>query len=185
MKLFQLYQSLQNTKGSINTRLVTLRDLLKCCHRLSSLSISLSVDRQLAFYDVLDCFASFLPKLNRLEIIQSIGTLFNMNNQEAEFYALKSMLEFDDRDSQYFSIGHVKLEIQKKKIQSLQQQYCFAKTRTAMYILERIARCVQMNEPVLLCGETGKNFIFSFRNFYFVFEGCGKTTLVQYLAQKT
>ncbi|CAF4266615.1 unnamed protein product, partial [Rotaria sp. Silwood2] len=154
MKLFQLYQSLQNTKGSINTRLVTLRDLLKCCHRLSSLSISLSVDRQLAFYDVLDCFASFLPKLNRLEIIQSIGTLFNMNNQEAEFYALKSMLEFDDRDSQYFSIGHVKLEIQKKKIQSLQQQYCFAKTRTAMYILERIARCVQMNEPVLLCGET-------------------------------
>ncbi|CAM4775034.1 unnamed protein product [Rotaria magnacalcarata] len=169
MKLFQLYQSLQNTKGSIHTRLVTLRDLLKCCHRLSSLSISLSVDRQLAFYDVLDCFASFLPKANRLQIIQSIGTLFNMNNQEVEFYSFKSMLEFDDLDNHYFSIGHIKLEIQKKSNQSLQQQYCFAKTRTAMFILERIARCVQMNEPVLLCGETG----------------CGKTTLVQYLAQKT
>ncbi|CAF1389080.1 unnamed protein product, partial [Rotaria sp. Silwood1] len=169
MKIFQLYQSLQNTKGSIHTRLVTLRDLLKCCHRLSSLSISLSVDRQLAFYDVLDCFASFLPKTNRSEIIHSIGTLFNMNNQEAEFYAFKSMLEFDDHDNQYFTIGHIKLEIQKKKNQLLQQQYCFAKTRTAMFILERIARCVQMNEPVLLCGETGG----------------GKTTLVQYLAQKT
>ncbi|CAF1119887.1 unnamed protein product, partial [Rotaria sordida] len=169
MKLFQLYQSLQNTKGSIHTRLVTLRDLLKCCRRLSNLSISRSIHRQLAFYDVLDCFASFLPKLNRLEILQSIGTLFNMNNQEAEFYALKTIPEFDEHDNQYFAIGHVKLEIQKKKNQSLQQQYCFAKTRTATYILERIARCVQMNEPVLLCGETG----------------CGKTTLVQYLAQKT
>ncbi len=40
--------------------------------------------------------------------------------------------------------------------QSIQQQYCFAKTRIAMYTLERIARCVKMNEPVLLCGETGK-----------------------------
>ena len=40
--------------------------------------------------------------------------------------------------------------------QSTQKQhYCFARTRTAMYTLERIARCVQMNEPVLLCGETG------------------------------
>jgi hypothetical protein len=57
-------------------------DLLKCCRRLSSLSISLSVHRQLAFYDVLDCFASFLSKGNRLQILQTIGTLFNMNNQE-------------------------------------------------------------------------------------------------------
>ncbi len=57
-------------------------DLLKCCHRLSTLSISLSIHRQLAFYDILDCFAAFLPKVNRLQIIQTIGTLFNMNNQE-------------------------------------------------------------------------------------------------------
>ncbi|UJR34182.1 hypothetical protein I4U23_021588 [Adineta vaga] len=168
LKLFRLYQSLQNTKGSIHTRLVTLRDLLKCCHRLSSLSISLSIHRQIAFHDVLDCFASFLMKANRLEHIHSVGTLFNMNNQEAEFFAMKSLPEFDEHDPQYFSIGHVKLEIQKKN-SSIQQQYCFAKTRIAMFILERIARCVQMNEPVLLCGETG----------------CGKTTLVQYLAQKT
>ncbi|CAF4444333.1 unnamed protein product, partial [Adineta steineri] len=95
-----------------------------------------------------------------------IGTLFNMNNQEAEYYALKTIAELDDRDQQYFTVGHVKLETQKKNQSTQQQQYCFAKTRTAMFILERIARCVQMNEPVLLCGETG----------------CGKTTLVQYLA---
>ncbi|CAF3764108.1 unnamed protein product [Adineta steineri] len=169
MKLFHLYLSLQNTKGSIHTRLVTLRDLLKCCHRLSSLSIALSIHRQIAFYDVLDCFASFLSKENRLQHIQAIGTLFNMNNQEAEYYALKTIAELDDRDQQYFTVGHVKLETQKKNQSTQQQQYCFAKTRTAMFILERIARCVQMNEPVLLCGETG----------------CGKTTLVQYLAQKT
>ncbi len=54
-----------------------------------------------------------------------------------------------------------------------------------MYTLERIARCVKMNEPVLLCGETGKQFYFYFNGFYLEFLGCGKTTLVQYLAQKT
>lgn len=62
-------------------------DLLKCCHRLSSLSISLSVHRQLAFYDIVDCFAAFLPKENRLQIIQTIGTLFNMNNQEVNSFS--------------------------------------------------------------------------------------------------
>jgi hypothetical protein len=60
------------------------RDLLKCCRRLSSLSISLSIHRQSAFYDILDCFASFLSKENRLQIVQTIGTLFNMNNQEVK-----------------------------------------------------------------------------------------------------
>ncbi len=54
-----------------------------------------------------------------------------------------------------------------------------------MYTLERIARCVEMNEPVLLCGETGKSLNFIFIEFYLQFPGCGKTTLVQYLAQKT
>jgi len=42
-----------------------------------------------------------------------------------------------------------------------------------------------MNEPVLLCGETGKQFYFYFNGFYVELLGCGKTTLVQYLAQKT
>jgi midasin (ATPase involved in ribosome maturation) len=54
-----------------------------------------------------------------------------------------------------------------------------------MYTLERIARCVQMNEPVLLCGETGNFIRFLSEDFSLTFLGCGKTTLVQYLAQKT
>ncbi len=33
---------------------------------------------------------------------------------KAEFYAFKSIPEFDDHDKQYFAIGHVKLEIQTK-----------------------------------------------------------------------
>lgn len=70
---------------SIEIQFGKYRDLLKCCHRLSSLSISKSIDRQLAFHDIVDCFASFLPKANRLSIIQTIGTLFNMNNQEVRF----------------------------------------------------------------------------------------------------
>ena len=41
-----------------------------------------------------------------------------------------------------------------------------------MFTLERIARCVQMNEPVLLCGETGKTFLSNIlsKSFTFVFQ---------------
>jgi midasin len=45
----------------------------------------------------------------------------------------------------------------------------FAFTRPAACLLERVACCVAWMEPVLLVGETGS----------------GKTSAVQYLAQKT
>jgi hypothetical protein len=45
----------------------------------------------------------------KLFIIHSIELLF-----KAEFYAFKSIPEFDDQDKQYFAIGHIKLEIQTK-----------------------------------------------------------------------
>lgn len=82
MKLFEFFQTVSRRKSSSSTRLVTLRDLLKCCHRLANLSLSRSIDRELAFHDVLDCFASFLPKPLRLDHLQSIGTLLNVNAQQ-------------------------------------------------------------------------------------------------------
>jgi midasin (ATPase involved in ribosome maturation) len=43
----------------------------------------------------------------------------------------------------------------------------FVNTRVALNLLERISRCIECNEPVLLCGETG----------------VGKTTTLQHLAK--
>lgn len=43
----------------------------------------------------------------------------------------------------------------------------FVYTKSALQLLEKIARCIECNEPVLLCGETG----------------VGKTTALQHLAR--
>ena len=46
---------------------------------------------------------------------------------------------------------------------------CYAYTQSSLCLLESVCRCVQMNEPVLLVGETG----------------VGKTAVVNYLSQLT
>lgn len=61
-------------------------------------------------------------------------------------------------------IPHYCFYLQEKQVSSRP----FAYTGHSMRNLERIAVCVQQQEPVLLVGETGT----------------GKTTLVQYLAEQ-
>lgn len=46
---------------------------------------------------------------------------------------------------------------------------CFAYTQSSSCLLESVCRCVQMNEPVLLVGETG----------------VGKTAVINFLSQLT
>ena len=46
---------------------------------------------------------------------------------------------------------------------------CFAYTQSSLCLLESVCRCVQMNEPTLLVGETG----------------VGKTAVVNFLSQLT
>ena len=46
---------------------------------------------------------------------------------------------------------------------------CYAYTQSSLCLLESVCRCIQMNEPVLLVGETG----------------VGKTAVVNYLSQLT
>ena len=45
----------------------------------------------------------------------------------------------------------------------------YAHTQQSLYLLERVTRCIQMKEPVLLVGETG----------------VGKTAALSYLSQVT
>lgn len=46
---------------------------------------------------------------------------------------------------------------------------CYAYTQSSLCLLESVCRCIQVNEPVLLIGETG----------------VGKTAVVNYLSQLT
>ncbi|CAF1193986.1 unnamed protein product [Didymodactylos carnosus] len=181
-KLFELYQLLRHQKSvslsgvisnkTASKRVVTLRDLLKCCRRLSTSLLNESLNAEFAFYDAFDCFVSFLSKTDRQQITKHVGTVFNINPQQSNHYAFNCGSDISETDT-HFVVGNVQLEIKKAanyySQQQRQQQCCFARTRSCTYLIERIARCVQMNEPVLLCGETG----------------VGKTTLVQYLANKT
>ena len=48
-------------------------------------------------------------------------------------------------------------------------RFCYAHTQGALCLLERVGRCVQLNEPVLLVGETG----------------VGKTAAINYLSNIT
>ena len=51
----------------------------------------------------------------------------------------------------------------------LYNRVCYAYTQSSLCLLESVCRCIQMNEPVLLVGETG----------------VGKTAVVNYLSQLT
>jgi midasin len=53
----------------------------------------------------------------------------------------------------------------KKKLHKKADRFVY--TRSALSLLEKLARCIECNEPVLLCGETG----------------VGKTTALQHLAR--
>src|SRR5690606_28699009 len=65
------------------------------------------------------------------------------------------------------TIGRVTLQrTQKELLNILSKKKNFAHTKQSLKLMEKIATCVRMNEPVLLTGETGT----------------GKTTIVQYLA---
>ncbi|KAH9525006.1 AAA ATPase midasin, partial [Bulinus truncatus] len=62
-------------------------------------------------------------------------------------------------------IGRASLQKQKQNFQS-KPTPTFSYTRASVVLLEKVAVCIQRNEPVLLCGETGT----------------GKTSTVHFLA---
>ena len=66
------------------------------------------------------------------------------------------------------TVGRVKLPIAPHAAPAPFEGGSFALTRHALALMERVAACVRVDEPVLLVGETGT----------------GKTTVVQQLAQQ-
>ncbi|KAH8389019.1 hypothetical protein KR200_005635 [Drosophila serrata] len=179
-------------------RLVSTRDLVKLCHRSDSqFSVTSAECAYFVFQNAVDVFCSYLPQSKeKITLITSIGAKLGIIRSRCEHFAneYKPDVEFglehirigrasllakselgnssENEDSSEQDLKRQKLTEQTKRaIGKLpgQKKSTFSFTRLASCILERIAVCVSHSEPVLLVGETG----------------VGKTSSVQYLAERT
>ncbi|CAN8238565.1 unnamed protein product [Cochlearia groenlandica] len=134
----------------------SLRDLLKFCERVHGLS---SYDHRAISQEAADIFsASYMSTQNRARVSEILAGIWNVSVPESQHKP--PIQEF----STVLKIGRVSLPLGETASHDRSR---FVETRTSTRLLEKIARSVEYNEPVLLVGETGT----------------GKTTLVQNLAQ--
>ncbi|XP_024535665.1 midasin [Selaginella moellendorffii] len=154
------------------SRHFSTRDLLKFCNRVCALvprvSESLILDetvRDHIYLEAVDCFAAAVgDTVDRQLVMRCIAEHWNVPLERVEYYSqLFKPLCQELRSA--LQIGRVVLPLQSRAAKG-SYNTVFADTAQTMRLLERIARCVEQNEAVLLVGETGT----------------GKTTLVQRLA---
>ncbi|EDW90873.2 LOW QUALITY PROTEIN: uncharacterized protein Dyak_GE13493 [Drosophila yakuba] len=190
------FEQVSLTSSPNSGRLVSTRDLVKLCHRSNpQFSVTSSECAYFVFQNAVDVFCSYLPQSKeKITLITSIGAKLGIIRSRCEHFAneYKPDVEFG---LEHIKIGRASLVAklnlnnienediseQDLKRQKLSQQTrraigkisnkrtTFSFTRLASCILERIAVCVTHSEPVLLVGETG----------------VGKTSSVQYLAERT
>ncbi|KAH8391169.1 hypothetical protein KR215_008404 [Drosophila sulfurigaster] len=174
-------------------RLVSTRDLVKLCQRANAqFSVTSSECAYFVFQNAVDVFCSYLPNSKeKTALITNIGAKLGIIRSRCEHFAndykpdvefgkeffkigrasLPAKLEEEEINVQQSATKRLKLTTETKKaIPKFQaKRATFSFTRLASCILERIAVCVSHSEPVLLVGETG----------------VGKTSSVQYLAERT
>ncbi|XP_047493219.1 LOW QUALITY PROTEIN: midasin-like [Penaeus chinensis] len=161
------------TTVKVSGRLVSTRDLMKWCARVSEHMENTDCDlAQRAFQEALDVFCAAIPnKSAKFTFAMHIGSFMNRNRAESEYYCTKYMPEIKFTNT-LISIGE-RVKLPKKCDDSLSlkevKQYTFSFTRPALSLLERIGVSLLNEESVLIVGETGT----------------GKTSAVQYLAHQT
>jgi len=190
------FEQVPLTSSPNSGRLVSTRDLVKLCHRSNpQFSVTSSECAYFVFQNAVDVFCSYLPQSKeKVSLITSIGAKLGIIRSRCEHFAneYKPDVEFglehikigrasllaksDLNNSENEDISEQDLKRQKLSQQTRRaigkvsnKRTTFSFTRLASCILERIAVCVTHSEPVLLVGETG----------------VGKTSSVQYLAERT
>ncbi|XP_068146092.1 LOW QUALITY PROTEIN: midasin [Drosophila tropicalis] len=191
--------ALSTTTSANSGRLVSTRDLVKLCQRSNAqFSVTSSECAYFVFQNAVDVFCSYLPQSKeKVMLITSIGAKLGIIRSRCEHFAneYKPEIEFGKEHIKIGRAALLQVKTQEEqnedrlrdggadvKRQKLGQQakkalakptgskkVTFSFTRLASCILERIAVCVSHSEPVLLVGETG----------------VGKTSSVQYLAERT
>lgn len=171
-EISKLYLSTKETllqfEGRGN-RILTNRDLMKLCKRISNLKIDpastnlTSTDMVELYKLASECFIGYLEKKKRNECSESLAA--NLQISSNKWLEVASERIFPIRDSvKHVEIGVYKLK--KTSDQTIQTRSTFAYHNQSLNLLSKIAACVQHKEPVLLVGETG----------------VGKTCIVQHLA---
>ncbi|KAI9260402.1 hypothetical protein EDC94DRAFT_542138 [Helicostylum pulchrum] len=190
MTLFQtvvgMYQDPNFTALATSTmgRFLSTRDLMKWCHRVnlligeklhdtSAVGMDLAL-RQDLFSEANDCFCGMIPDYNTwMTVLETIGRPLQISEELVRNYVDQYRPTLDLTDST-IRIGRVNLssiaasgkQKQKQALIKREKKRPFATTGHALRLMERIAVCIHLTEPVLLVGETGT----------------GKTTVVQHLA---
>ncbi|XP_074595793.1 midasin [Brevipalpus obovatus] len=167
----------ENKKSGSNVssslRQVSLRDLFKWCHRISSYFTVLSdnVQRENSLLDASDCFIQSDPSLDfRVQNASACGVFLNIAEKYGEQIVRDRKPSIIER-SDMISVGRAQLtkcidnSSRARLASSKRVEQKFCQTFQSLSLLEKVARCVQYGEPVLLVGETG----------------VGKTSTIQYL----
>ncbi|KAI5928416.1 hypothetical protein F4810DRAFT_705356 [Camillea tinctor] len=166
-----------NSARSTTERPITLRDLLKWCHRLQELLIAAGcktgeepiteTTRDWIFMEALDCFCGSLAKQDaKILLVTYIAEEMHLPKQLMEHYLESHVPQIEESPSN-LKIGRVMLTRRRHANRISKPKKPFASTSHARRLLEQIAVAVKLREPVLLVGETG----------------IGKTTVVQQLAE--
>ncbi|KAJ3035683.1 AAA ATPase midasin [Rhizophlyctis rosea] len=160
-------------------RHLSLRDLIKWCSRVDAICSTLSTaptageDLQLTvredlFREAVECFVGMIPKKEiRDSISQTLGTTLQVPTHRVQFY-IDSYTPTITTTDKHLTIGRATLPVLPSHT-TTRTTRPFAATSTSTRLLERLAFCTTLREPVLLVGETGT----------------GKTSVVQHLADLT
>lgn len=155
------------------SRLISTRDLMKWSKRsVVGFDVASPESALKVLQDALDVFTcSVSSPEHRLILSKKVGTCLGIVETQSEFYC-KHYKPSVSLHTNYLEVGRAKLPRLEKTLDRIDfdtKQVIFSFTRQSACLLERIARCVMSNEPVLLVGETGT----------------GKTSSVQYLSKQT
>lgn len=177
------YETLPHTSNvsveeiSRSGRLLSTRDLFKLCKRSEpTFSVSSTECAYFVFQNAVDIFCCHLVQGKlRTALCVDIGAKLGIIQSRCEYLADENKPEVAITE-EAITVGRAKLSRmlpvvkKRQKLETGQRNDApiFSFTRIAACILERIAICVEQNEPVLLIGETG----------------VGKTSSVQFLAHK-
>lgn len=140
-------------------RYLSLRDLLKWCNRVSKLLISnthsyiIDAVRETIVLEAVHVFCSCLPNI---DIRISIGEfLCKEDSWNINSNIIRNKLK-DGKPGLIITSDIIKIG-ETQLISTGEQIQCrnFTQTKQALRLLERLAVCVEHNEPMLLVGETG------------------------------
>ncbi|KAK9498536.1 hypothetical protein O3M35_003147 [Rhynocoris fuscipes] len=153
-------------------RLISTRDLMKWCTRAEmGFDVSSQESALKVLQDAIDIFClSYSDPAVRLELAEKVAACLGIIKTKSEYYCnlYKPQVSFS-RDS--CLAGRVTLPklITDEPASIENHSLKFALTRESCCLLEHIAVCLSLKEPVLLVGETGT----------------GKTSTIQLLAKHT